>query len=299
MQLLNNKKCIFCQSNDIELKSAALAPFISAKIGSDSNETFNLIHCKHCGCAFFDYRYDENEVSKIYTGYRNEQYQKLRQKYESWYSKEINNLIGDDIRAIESRNKNLSEILKNNIDIGNIRNVLDFGGDRGQYIPNILNNAKKYVYDISCKGVLPEIKLIKTIEECENNMPCGYDFIICAHVLEHLSYPEETIKMIKSLMKNNGYLYIELPFDSPFYKNPLDNVQYLFNKYFKLKDILKKYIEMKTTKHFLMHEHINYYTQKGLDCLMKRNGFVPICNKICSVYSVIGISKVICALYSL
>lgn len=299
MPLLQEKKCIFCESTNTETSPAKLAPFISERTKNSSDLSFNLIHCKDCGSAFFDYRYDEDEVQKIYEGYRDEKYQELRQKYENWYSKELNYLIGNDLKVVKSRNKNSSEILKENINVNNIKTVLDFGGDKGQYIPNIFNNAQKFVYDISNVDVLDEITPLRDLKTCYEKNREGYDLIICAHILEHLSNPEETIKIIKSLISKNGYLYIEVPFDSPFYKKPQDNIQFLFNKYFKLKDLITKYFEMKKQKYALMHEHINFYTIDGLNCLLKKNNFEIKYAQIRKIYSVVGMSKVISAIYYL
>lgn len=299
MALLQEKKCIFCNSEDTETIPARIAPFIKERINNLSDLSFNLIHCKKCGSAFYDYRYSEEEVQKIYNGYRNQQYQESRQKYENWYSKEINKLIGDDKKAIKSRNNNLTKILKENVPVDNIKTILDYGGDKGQYIPDIFNNKQKYVYDISNTSVLDGVVSIKDLKTCYELQKEGYDLIICAHVLEHLTNPEETIKTIKSLLKKNGYLYIELPFDSPFYKRPMDNIQYLFNKYFKFKDLVAKYFEMKNQKYALMHEHINFYTICGLNHLLLRNDFKVKYSQIRKIYSVIGMSRVISALYYL
>lgn len=296
--ILTERACIFCNSQDTDVHPAKLSPFIGERIENVNDECFNLLHCKNCGSAFFDYRYDEDEISKIYHKYRGEEYQAMRQKYESWYSPEINRLIGDDKQAIASRNANLSKILKN-IPLNNVQSVLDFGGDKGQYIPEVLNDKNRYVYDISNVDVLEGITSLRTLQSCYEKEPGGYDLIICAHVLEHLSDPNEVIQELKSLLSKNGYLYIEVPFDSPFYKNPLDNFQYLFNKYFKFTDLVKKYFELKTAKYSLMHEHINFYTQEGLNYLFQENGFKNLYTATSRVYSVIGMSRIISALYSL
>ena len=57
-----------------------MAPFIKDRVGAE-DMLFNLVHCKNCGAAFYDYRYSQNEVNKIYTNYRGEEYQKNRQKF--------------------------------------------------------------------------------------------------------------------------------------------------------------------------------------------------------------------------
>lgn len=141
--------------------------------------------------------------------------------------------------------------------------------------------------------------MLTSIDNCKRNCPEGFDLILCNHVFEHLSKPAEILKIIKDLMNPNGYLYIEVPFDSPFYKNQLENIQYLFNKYFKIKDIIKKYIEMRTTKYSFMHEHINFYTEDAMNYFAKNNCLKPIYIKTRKISSCLGTSKIISCLYTL
>lgn len=291
--IIKEKNCLICDSNKTNITPAKMAPFISARTENYNNEIFSLIHCNKCGFAFYDYRYSQDEINKIYKDYRNEDYQILRQKYESWYSKSINHLIGNDIKAIKSRCENLSKILKDNTEIKEFKNILDYGGDRGQFIPTILKNTNKYVYDISLNSVVDGVILLKNLEDCKKASPNGFDFIMCAHVLEHLTEPSKTIQKIKELIRKEGYLYIEVPFDSPFYSNSFDNIQYLFNKNFKFKDIIKKYIEIKTSKYALMHEHINFYTIDSIKELLQKQGFKIVYADIKKIHSCIGMSKII------
>ena len=210
------------------------------------------------------------ECKKLYANYRDEAYQKQRQKYECWYTKEINELIGKDHIEIKNRNENLTRILKRNI-TGEIKSVLDFGGDKGQFIPEILKSAEKFVYEISGVTPVDGIKSLTTIKGCKKQ---NYDLILCSHVLEHAAKPEETIKEIKSLLQKGQYLYVELPFDSPFFKKPFSNLHFLFNKHFKFSNLIKHFIYLKKTPNtHIMNEHINFFTPKSINKLLEKEGF--------------------------
>ncbi|MBR1907802.1 class I SAM-dependent methyltransferase [bacterium] len=299
MPVLETDECLICKSKNINKYAANFSQFIADRVFDGENKTFKLLHCKECGFAYFNYRMSDAENLKLYENYRDFNYQQQRQKSESWYTKEINALIGNNKTEIDSRNIHLSKLLQNNkicLNFDKNMTVLDFGGDSGQFIPETLNNCQRYVYDISGKTVLDGIKLLKTLEECKSQK---YDLVICAHVLEHITNPDDTIKTIKSLLSQNGLLYIELPFDSPFYKKLGDNLQYLFNPHFRFKDIVKHFFSKLKSfrkKSFDMHEHINYFTLSSAEILLTNNDFKIISSEISNIKSEVGNSKIISVL---
>lgn len=273
----NQTECLICKSSNTKKNKAQCADFILERVFDGQNKDLDLLHCQDCGFAFFSYRFNDEECQKLYTGYRGKKYQQQRQKHECWYTDKINDLIGKNETEIKNRNANLTKILKDNTDISKIKSVLDFGGDKGQFIPQILNNAQKYVYDISGVEVVEGVMRINSIEDCSKN---DYDLIICSNVLEHVSDPAEIIKQIKSLLHKGKYLYLELPFDSPFYKNQLSDLQFLFNRYFNWINILKHFIKTKKYANIsLMHEHINFYTPQSIETLLQNQGFKILHNK--------------------
>lgn len=295
MSILTEDNCLICKSKNIKKHSAQFAQFIADRISEGEIKKCELIHCKNCGFAYFNYRFSEEEVKKLYKNYRDDEYQNLRQESESWYTADINKLIGNNKKEIYSRNKNLTNLLKKTklFYPDKNMNVLDFGGDSGQFIPEFLNICNRYVYDISDKKVLEGIKTLKTLDECYHQQ---YDLIICANVLEHVVNPDETLKVLKSLLSKNGLLYIEVPYDSPFYKNFFLNFQYLFNPYFKKKDILKYFFSRFLKSYYTMHEHINYFTEKSVQNLLKNNDFKLLSSDISKIDSEIGYSYVISSL---
>lgn len=122
----------------------------------------------------------------------------------------VNNEVYTNIEYYIARKKSVLDFLKPFLDFGQIKNVLDYGGDKGQYIPDQLSDANKYVYDISGNQTVPNVTLLRTLNSVKQ---IKWDFILCMHLLEHLSDPLDTLKTLSGLLGggNNTYLYIELP----------------------------------------------------------------------------------------
>ena len=274
----NLKKCLICDSENVEVRESEVRKFLVERMFEFNEQENYLIHCKYCGFAFYSLRPTEEQLNKFYQGYRNDEYQKQRQKFECWYTKEINEAIGKTKEEIENRQILLENILIENMNINEIKSVLDYGGDKGQLISGIFNNSVKYVYDISQVEAVPNVTALNTITAVAERK---YDFIMSTHVLEHVCYPDKIIKEIQNLLAKDGYFYLELPLDSPFYKNPFAAFQFLFNKYFPLKTIWKHYWYLKKYKKFVpMHEHINYFTPESVKYMLEQNGFEVVYSEV-------------------
>ncbi|KKR11835.1 MAG: Methylase involved in ubiquinone/menaquinone biosynthesis [Candidatus Woesebacteria bacterium GW2011_GWA1_39_21] len=103
------------------------------------------------------------------------------------------------------------------------KKILDIGSGRGytllflrkyfNYDKTVGTQIEKHAYNFS-KNVL---KLeIYDKDLLDLNLPKNsFDFVTILHVLEHVKYPEEYIVKIKSLLKKDGHVVIEVPnFDS-------------------------------------------------------------------------------------
>ena len=264
------RECLICGSKDTTAKQAVIADFLLERIwNNESGKQTELIFCKDCGFAFYSLRPTDEEMSQLYSGYRNEQYQKQRQKFESWYTEEINS-CKEDLEVYESRQNHMKETLQENaIDTSAIHSVLDYGGDTGINIPRVFDNAKKYVFEIS--GARPETGVIG-ITNLDELKERKYDFIMNTAVLEHVSDPYQILANISEISGNSSLVYLEVPYDSPFYKKKLDNLQFLFNKKFSKKAILKQFLLRVKNPH-IMHEHINFFTPRSLEIMVKNMGW--------------------------
>jgi SAM-dependent methyltransferase len=68
------------------------------------------------------------------------------------------------------------------------------------------------------------------------------DMIISESLLEHVPKPEKVIEEIKRVLKDNGYVYIEMPFVFPFHASPNDYTR------FTLEGLKKRFSDFKIIK---------------------------------------------------
>ena len=84
------ERCLICENENLKIKPAIVSGFLLERIWDNSidRETY-ICHCQKCGFAFFALRPDDNEMEKLYKNYRDDFYQKQRQKHDSWTKKII------------------------------------------------------------------------------------------------------------------------------------------------------------------------------------------------------------------
>jgi len=269
MPILENPVCLACGGTHLEKFPAQFADFIALRVFEGENRPFHLLRCSDCGFAFYDYRFSNEEAARLYRQYRKEEYQQQRQQCETWYSRKINSLLGDNPAEIALRKQDMQRFIQPFLRSQKMT-LLDFGGDQGQMIPPFAQVTENYVYDISAKNPVPGVTALSSLPDCRQKGP--FDLILCNHVLEHLAEPAEVIREICSLLKEGGLLYLELPFDSPFYGSFLNNLQYLWNPHFKWKDIWIHFWKNKNRGYYAMHEHINFFTLAAARALLEKNG---------------------------
>lgn len=222
----SSEKCMICQGECVE-KKAHFAPFIVERMFKGENVQTKLLHCLNCNTQFSFYRPNDEEMSNLYSRYRDEEYQQMRCKTEE-YDRDV--YYNDEIENI--RRKDLEDFLGEEFDYDSITCLLDYGGDEGQFIPGKFHRANKYIYEISGNKTRNGIEMINDFESISEY---DWDFIMCCHVLEHVSNPLIIIdKLMESLKK--GYFYLELPHET--FMNSYSDVE--------------------------INEHINFFTYESL-----------------------------------
>lgn len=187
--------CPCCNEQPIQLP-AQLSQFVIWRItgtNPDQNVDAILCHCESCNFYFSLHRFNDNEIQRLYKGYRNETYNRMRKQCEPAYNEQLYT-----VDYIRGRKEFINMLI--NRHVSNLQSILDYGGDDGSYIPNV---PIKFVYDLS--GVEPAPGVFKYSLDCQED----FDLVMNCQVLEHVSDINKLISDLKILTKK--YLYIEVP----------------------------------------------------------------------------------------
>ena len=198
--------CPCCESQELQRWPAIVSPFITTYACGSKPQLCGLCECRSCTFRFFDSRLTDEEIAKLYAGYRGDEYYKARHACEPWYTRAANDGIGGDTHEIASRKQNLIAVLGDHAK--SITTVLDYGGDRGQMIPDTLGR-ERFVYEISDA---PTVDGVQRITQLNGRK---FDFVMLAHVLEHCSEPKDMLNTLKPLLHERSLLYLEVPFERP------------------------------------------------------------------------------------
>jgi len=255
----NQMQCLICGvPTNFEAK-AVLSPWIR-QFGVNRTRTSNYLHCKFCDLGFFDFRYTSLEMGYIYSNYRGTVYSQIRNQWEPWYSSNFNS-AHDSVSWSEMRKKSLKTFLERHL-TSNPHSIVDVGGDRGQYIPDI-GSENLYVLEASNKTLLPGIERIKNFNELH-----GVGLIIYSHVLEHVSDP---LNELKELLNQSNSVYVEVPFGVPVINNARKSRILFFIKFIAsfYPRVWKRMTHPSTGRNSVkgiltQSEHLNFFSVKSL-----------------------------------
>jgi len=153
-------------------------------------------------------------------------------------------IIEDDFRRVNQFIKKL-----------NNKDILDFGCGWGGFLRNIKNYKSLSGVELRKECINFIKNNIKKIDVSDNinSFDKKFDIITMFHVLEHIPYQIETLKVLKSKLKNKGKIIIEVPHAEDFL-------------------ILQK--ELKEFKNFTFwSEHLVLHTYKSLKSILLKSGF--------------------------
>jgi len=251
-------RCPVCGGESFAAYTAPIAPFVRDRMFQNACEAeCLLLHCIKCNFRFFNVRPDALEMSRQYDDYRGMEYQQQRERHEPGYTREFNQLIGNNATEIKNRGNFLKQLLEKNNVPGDV-SVLDYGGNDGRFIPEQMT-GEKYCYDISGNAIIAGVTKLSRQELSGKT----FDLVLLAHVLEHVPYPKELMEEVVSVMSPSSLLYIELP----------DEVSLPFFQSCKkaLRNVL-----LGPKENAVMHEHINQFTVSSLRNLLGETGLRAI-----------------------
>ena len=124
--------------------------------------------------------------------------------------------------------------------------MLDYGGADGKFLPTL--PGKKFVFDIS------DVKPADGIVRIEDASGLGsYSYVQIAHVLEHVPHPLVLTRKAASLLKDAGYLYVEVPLEIS-------------------EEETTRLLNGNRNFSIVIHEHINRYSVKSVTELFRSVG---------------------------
>ena len=256
--------CVICGGAIRRVKRALVAPFLATRIWGRAPFCVDLVRCAACGFLFYNPRLDPAEEARLYGGYRSEEYQRMRQASEPWYTERFNADLASPA-SYELRRRTLREILRQHIGSRKIRRVLDYGGDHGDLVQGLFDGAEAFVYDIS--GVAPVTGVTATADPSS----CGPDLVINSNVLEHVAYPRRMAQEVLKTVPPGGLAFLEVPSETPF---GLPRIARRIAQ-IGIMSLMRPGLALSVVRPaglYLMHEHVNYYTERSLGALMSAGG---------------------------
>ncbi len=258
------RQCVVCGSHNLVKVSAVLAPFLADRIFDwepmDIDESFgfrdipighaytlcNTLCCSECQMLFLDMRFDDDEMGRLYGGYRDENYTTLRSSYESGYEVASQALEGKRWDYVQQVELFLQPHLSGEMCI------LDFGGDDGVNTPFIDLADTVHIFDISGKKTLHNAVAV-TIDEIQKYQS-EYSLVTCMQVLEHVSDPHKIVQQLIELSGKKTLIYLEIPLETL------------------MIDCEGEFYAKKR----LWHEHINFFSPMALERLAVMHDLVIV-----------------------
>lgn len=274
--------CPACASRNFDLTAeAVIAPWIRelAKLNRSSTKYYI---CLECGSGWVDLAYSPDNLKRIYLDYRGNRYFHIRHSWEPTYSQQLNQSMDSGQDYLDLRRASMDSLVMS-VDpkiSSKARIVVDVGGGHGGLIPTWPSLRRKYVLDVSGVQTQEGVEILNSWTE----LPFGEtpDFVMICGLLEHLNDPHQFLvdlrQSIESLPREKSdtiLLYFEVPSGVPRRK-----ATSLFRLYVWLSGrkslwslldrSLSKSIRQKLP--LRIAEHIQFFTPKGMEELIKRAG---------------------------
>ncbi len=278
-------KCPICTVQSEFISHAVVAPWISALLTPAQPKMIEtqLHKCNSCRINFFGYRYSSLELELIYRNYRSPSWFELRHSWEPWYRKSTNNAYSDhnSEKNLNERKSYTQDLLSmSGLDIKNLGDYLDFGGDAGQFFPDGVR-GRRILFDLQQRQI-SGVEVITNPKEIQGLV----SIVSSCYVLEHAPEINDSVSEMYSCLEDNGHLLIELPYDifkvSRFHKTNLYKKYLVFVNKFKTLFILCDFVSGLYRQFFnripalgvvKQSEHINYFKPESIVTLLENHGF--------------------------
>lgn len=246
------KECVCCGGARLDRAPAVLMPFVAYRVfgwqpveitadwglrdlkPGHAYPICSSLLCRDCGFLFLDMRFDDDEMTSLYAGYRDDAYRDARERFEPGYAAR-----NDLLEAGASYMGDIEKFLAPHLPAR--PRVLDWGGDTGVNTPFRGRAALHHVYEISDKPLVAGAARVRREDLGRER----YDLVVLSQVLEHVPQPRDLLGEIATILRPDTLLYVELPFEGVMRSHAADTLAH---------------------KHH-WHEHINFFSETALDRL--------------------------------
>jgi hypothetical protein len=251
---------VICEGEIRRLKRALVAPFVAKRTWNRTPFCVDLVQCEACKFTFYNPRLDDNDLRNLYSNYRSEEYQLMRSSSEPWYTPKFNDDLASQ-SSYEIRRAKLAPILRQHLGPQKVRRILDYGGDRGDLVAGLLEGAETYVYDISGIPAAPGVTTTS------DPVGCKADLIINSNVLEHVGFPRLLVNEILDAAPEDGLVFFEVPCELPFGLKRIVRRIAQIGVMAITRPATARYV-VRPAMLYMMHQHINYFTEHCLTMLV-------------------------------
>jgi len=210
-----------------------------------TRKDFSLVKCEACGVVYTNPRINAQTIGDYYaSGYTS--YAAIRDNKLKRHIKNLAKLIYRD------EHRKIACLLRNN----NVRTVLEVGPGNGGLIKYLYEHGFEVAGIELDNGCVERIKSMGivcyhgTIESVKDLLQ-KYDAVIMCQVLEHVYHPKTSLKIIHSVLSENGLLYLSVPNIASFEAR-------LFGKYWRGLDLPR---------------HITHFSSETLGSLLNNSGY--------------------------
>ncbi len=262
------KACPACGSLNVELFSnGLLSPWVSELFGEPLTARVKILECSSCQTVFSEFGYSPNVMTALYSSYRGKHYQEVRQRWESGYTKALNNTLNSGDEWFSNRQRNvLQALIQSGISVDNIESCVDFGGGHGGVMPNF---KRRYVYEENSQ--VSSNSSIEVLQSWDQVKMIAPDMLMCCGVLEHVSSPTQLIELLQT--SNAEFYYFEVPAGKPAKRNNFIFATRIVNFLVKspvLWRTVNRIERQKISKPFIsffpmrISEHLQFFSTTGL-----------------------------------
>lgn len=185
-------KCNLCGSDDYRLL------FKTHEKMFNLPGEFSVVECKRCSLIYLNPQLEPDEINRYYPD-----------EYDAYSKGRILEMAQRIIAKLDS--KNFKKYIPNNA------KILEIGCGSGEY----LNGLRRDKWEVT--GIdISEYAVSIAKKKYNLNVMMGdllsmkfeeksFDLVILRHVLEHLPDPDEELKEIRRILKDNGLIYLVIP----------------------------------------------------------------------------------------